>query len=357
MGKDHTVKAFVIMSNQGKSNKHGRIDFHAAVRHRFPELCAIGAVAMQLFSHFHIANGKRPDFSPDFESPQASDIGFRSWYQWLLFPGSKSHTEEMSPQAHRARVNGFKLRYDIFCQKVTHTGRVRGAEDGIEFGATVEGVKALGLWSQGGSFRNAYNRTLPIDAMLALAYFNGERKDNYFIPRDFLEPPAALLSKIFPFIEEEDTEYKSRLKRYGSIAKDESLVYFLDVLRLFRRILLQDVAAIAQKQPDLSLLRYSPFNTPAFHAYASTTNSIIEKAEAQARENRQNLPEQLTQTFAAHLSAVHLQQQLQQNQLEELRDAILGIATPGAFSAKKRKALSEFEDGKSPPHLSTRRSI
>jgi hypothetical protein len=69
---------------------------------------------------------------------------------------------------------------------VTHVGRVRGAEDGIEFGATVEGVKALGLWSQGSSFRNSYNRTLPVDAMLALAYFNGERKDNYFIPRDYL---------------------------------------------------------------------------------------------------------------------------------------------------------------------------
>lgn len=86
------------MSNQGKSNRHGRIDFHAAVRHCFPELCAIGAVAMQLFSQFHIANIQRPDFAPDFDSPQASDVGFRAWYQWLLFPGSKSQTEEMSAQ-------------------------------------------------------------------------------------------------------------------------------------------------------------------------------------------------------------------------------------------------------------------
>jgi hypothetical protein len=56
----------------------------------------------------------------------------------------------------------------------------------MEFGATVEGVKKLGLWSQSTSFQSAYNRTLPVDAMLALAHFNGDRGDSYFISREQL---------------------------------------------------------------------------------------------------------------------------------------------------------------------------
>lgn len=56
----------------------------------------------------------------------------------------------------------------------------------MEFGATVEGVQKLGKWSQGNSFQSAYNRTLPVDAMLALAHFNADRADSYFIAREHL---------------------------------------------------------------------------------------------------------------------------------------------------------------------------
>jgi hypothetical protein len=150
------------------------------------------------------------------------------------------------------------------------------------------------------------------------------------------------MNEIFPWIDEEEAKYKARLERYGNIAKDESLVYFLNVLRLFRRILLQDVAAIAQKQSDFPLLHYHPFNTPAFRAYASTATSIIETAEAKARETQKNLPEQLTQAISVHLSAVHMQQQLQTMQLNELQKSMASFAG----SSKKRKAASAFPDGK-----------
>ena len=88
-----------------------------------------------------------------------------------------------------------KVANEIFCQKVTHCGRVRAAEDGIENGATVDGVKALGLWSQPGSFRACYNRSLPTDAMLAMAYFNGEEQNSYFVARDILGEPCNFIHK------------------------------------------------------------------------------------------------------------------------------------------------------------------
>lgn len=86
-----------------------------------------------------------------------------------------------------------KLEYDIYCQKVTHIGRVRCAEDGMEFGATVEGVKAQGNWSQGGSFHASYHRALPVDALMANAGFNGEKRNDYFISRDKLGMCSGLM--------------------------------------------------------------------------------------------------------------------------------------------------------------------
>jgi len=75
---------------------------------------------------------------------------------------------------------------NILCLKVTHCGRVRAAEDGVENGSTTEGIKAVGGWSQPGSFRACYDRKLPIDGLLATAGFNGKKQESYFLPRDNL---------------------------------------------------------------------------------------------------------------------------------------------------------------------------
>ncbi|KAG6862889.1 hypothetical protein C0993_001063, partial [Termitomyces sp. T159_Od127] len=76
-------------------------------------------------------------------------------------------------------------RNGINIRKVTHAGRPFAATSAREHGATVEGTKALGNWSQG-TLRNCYDRMLPIDAMLAAASFNGKRQDSYFLARDAL---------------------------------------------------------------------------------------------------------------------------------------------------------------------------
>ncbi|KAJ3519519.1 hypothetical protein NMY22_g13159 [Coprinellus aureogranulatus] len=309
MGLDHKTMALLIYSNQGKTNKNAQQDFHPALRHRFSELCAIGAVAMQLFCHFHIAKGKRPSFEPNYDGERGTEYGWREWYRLLLFPSEKSQTEPMPPATHRRHVNAFKLRYDIFCQKSTHIGRKAAPLAASEFGAAMEGMKKLGLWREEGAFENVYDNELPIGAMLALAYYNGDTKNDYFVARDFLEPPQELESQIFPWVEEELAAYNARHLRIGRLAKDESLVKFLEVLRFFRRVLLQDVAALLWKhgREGLRLLDFAPFNTPLFLEFAMTAGKVIEDAEKMARENRKNMPETIAQAYAAQLTAVHAQ--------------------------------------------------
>ncbi|KAF9498755.1 hypothetical protein BDN71DRAFT_358114 [Pleurotus eryngii] len=64
IGPDVKAKALVFLSNQGKTNTIGRTDEQAALRHRLPELCVLGALGFYFFSHFHILTKAPPDFSP-----------------------------------------------------------------------------------------------------------------------------------------------------------------------------------------------------------------------------------------------------------------------------------------------------
>lgn len=83
-----------MMSNQGKTNMTGRIDEQAAFRHRITELCPIGSLGFYLFSQYHILRNDVPNFAPAYDDPHGGELGYRAWYQMLLFPGGKnSHTE------------------------------------------------------------------------------------------------------------------------------------------------------------------------------------------------------------------------------------------------------------------------
>jgi len=84
------------MSNEGKTNTNGRIDYHGALRHRLPELCSVGALALHFFAWFHVENRPPPNFAPDFNNPQAPPHGYRDWYKLRLFPSSVSPYKEMS---------------------------------------------------------------------------------------------------------------------------------------------------------------------------------------------------------------------------------------------------------------------
>lgn len=86
----------MLLSNQGKSNTSGRIDEQGALRHRYPELCVIGALGFYLFSRFHILEKSPPDFKPVYKQNDPQDMGVRAWYGLHLFPGGDGETSEMS---------------------------------------------------------------------------------------------------------------------------------------------------------------------------------------------------------------------------------------------------------------------
>lgn len=95
----------------------------------------------------------------------------------------------MDSPDHRDRVTKMHEANDISITKVTHATRPFAAQTARENGASVSSTKALGGWSEGGVYRNCYDRALPLEAMLGAAMFNARKPENHCLLRECLGMP------------------------------------------------------------------------------------------------------------------------------------------------------------------------
>ncbi|KAJ3492579.1 hypothetical protein NLJ89_g11203 [Agrocybe chaxingu] len=168
-------------------------------------------------------------------------------------------------------------------------------------------------------------------------------------------PPPNLLASLFPWIEEEEAAYKDRRERNGRLALDESLTYFLSLLRFLRLVALQDAAVLYQHDQSAPIFRFAPFNSAAFKAFSDTSTSIIQQAEDESRQRLHDLPEKIASTFhgamatalikqAEHQQAVesaNIKTYKQMAMVEDVLRAVLAIQAASAGS-RKRKAFEEL---------------
>jgi hypothetical protein len=188
---------------------------NGAIRHRDVENCPVGSCAKLFFAYFHILGGDVPDFLPDFNTDGYGEYGYREWYDYCVFWG-KDVKQEMSYDSkflfsipstlltlpnsfidHHARLTLIHTKNDISITKVTHAGRYFAAQTARAHGATVNGTKALGGWSESGAFRNCYDRAFPVDALLGAAAFNARHPEQYSLPRSALGEKLNCLFSLF----------------------------------------------------------------------------------------------------------------------------------------------------------------
>jgi hypothetical protein len=168
-----STQVFGILLDNAKHNQTGCTDEHGAIRHRHPELCPIGGVAMLLWAIFHLRQIPVPSFVPDFSDPGFREFGCRKWYETKLFFASKASPTDLMQykskcqislcplvyaltteivQAHNNRVNMIHIKNNVSITKSTHAGRPFAAQTARAHGASVDGTKALGGWSESRSF-------------------------------------------------------------------------------------------------------------------------------------------------------------------------------------------------------------
>lgn len=74
----------------------------------------------------------------------------------------------------------------IEISKITHATCAYAAQACRLNGASETGTKALGGWNDGTSYRQCYDCTPPIDAILAAAGFNAHKPESYLLLRGVL---------------------------------------------------------------------------------------------------------------------------------------------------------------------------
>ncbi|KAN0134511.1 hypothetical protein V8E53_007657 [Lactarius tabidus] len=280
-GDGSGIEVLGILLDNAKHNQMGRVDEHGAIRHRRVELCPINAVAMLLWATFHLKQVPVPSFVPDFADPNFGEFGRRDWYRHLLFFSSTgSPLDALKYKTHNDRINLIHIRNDVSITKSTHTGWPYAAQTARAHGASVSGTKALGGWSESGSFRPCYDRAFPADALLGAAMFNARQSSGaHFQPWDALEPPAELLAAVFPWVEQEqDKLAQSRM----TLPSSSSSAY---------------CAILCAKYPSCPMFCHPPFDSPSFRQFASSSLSVVDQAKEEARHALKNLPDNIAATF------------------------------------------------------------
>ena len=100
---------------------------------------------------------------------------------------------------HRKCVNKIHMHNEIASTKVTHAGRAYAAIHAREHRATADDTRDLGNWSHSGSYKT-YDRTLPLDGMIAAASFNAKKQSSYVIARDNLGTLLHFIWRVFILI-------------------------------------------------------------------------------------------------------------------------------------------------------------
>lgn len=93
------------------------------------------------------------------------------------------------------RVNLMHASNNIIISAKTHAGRKYTVKNIRDNRASRSEAKAVGRWSESGNGAyDRYDRSLPIEGMLAAASFNGQKPESYMIPRNCLGTPSTAFS-------------------------------------------------------------------------------------------------------------------------------------------------------------------
>lgn len=152
----------------------------------------------------------------------------------------------------------------------------------------------------------------------------------------FLVPPAALVTMIFPWAEDELSAYNNRIKDHGPKATDYALKNFLMLLIELRVILLQDAAVLFVKHPGLSIWKYPPFNTPEFSAFSCTSTLLLAEAELRARQNLEALPQTISMSMKGILASISIQRDQDRSAMEQRFDSMEGMMLTDSLRTRKK---------------------
>jgi len=313
----------VSLLQDGKMNKTAKKEFMGSLRHKNPLLCTQGALAQLFFWRWHVA-GEPP---PSFRHRQ-------DWYRIKVLVG-KNREEELSYSTQLQETWRVFGAVGLSTAKKTHLPRRAGAQDAETYGTSLAQISQASRWNQS-VLCQAYLTHLPRQFMRIVAGFSGSPGD-YFLARAVQEPPAALQSQLWPWIEEWELRFEARARRcqwaQGGLDDDDLAGDgFLKLMRRLRIVLLQDLAVLQPQFPSLPFFSYAPFHGNEWEAFARAVQAgTTDTVEPPSLLLQRALPELYSLIESTRSTILHSSQQIASqlaNQENKLLEALLSGKIP-----------------------------
>ena len=128
--------ALVGILDHGKTNQFNKVEFGASIRHKDPKLCVLGAMALYLFSRFHIDGEPFPNFSKPEE-----------WYNIKLLKSGSDRTRSISYKTQYEAIGAAFDACGIFSKAKTHAGRGSSVRMAELLGVPEFDLRQLGRWN------------------------------------------------------------------------------------------------------------------------------------------------------------------------------------------------------------------
>lgn len=234
----HTIQSIDVLVIKSTLPKTTQYQYNACMRHKLVELCPQFILAMYLFARYHIPDtfGELDLSNDSLKDPQFLDF--------KLLNGGKKLRPLSYSQQYKASTKILKI-MDEF--KPINLGKILTSQYNTDprLGPLTE--VALTIKPLASEVER-----LEVEVLCHFAGF--ENRDSYVIERDKPEPPKEVVEQIFPFLNNPE----------GPLLNPDS---FYQVLRVLRRVLVQDMVEIKQRFPDNLLCDHPIFNSPAFLKY------------------------------------------------------------------------------------------
>lgn len=177
----------VAVIDQGKTNRNGRLEYGAALRHRDYRSCLIGALAAYFFWRWHLSGEPFPTFRRSQE-----------WYNIKLLKRDNNHLEEkLSDSTAGSWTRRLYAISGIQGSKVTHMPRSSGARIAEANNVSEAQIRREGRWNSA-QMTSCYLANVPRQFMRGMADFEPDYGSSYFVPRETVKPPPTLRRRVWP---------------------------------------------------------------------------------------------------------------------------------------------------------------
>ena len=109
--------------------------------------------------------------------------------------------------------------------------------------------------------------------------------------------------------------YDERVEAHsGNKAVDYMLRHFLELLKLLRKVILQDAAVLYSKYPNFPIWDFAPFNSTIFRNFAAESDSLLIQAEADCKRQLESLPQTVATSMNGILEKIIMERRCEREQ-------------------------------------------